>query len=158
MVTLPAALVPLAKVSALASLRVTPDGLEVRTTLLKSLPARSNETLVAALSVVFPEAVIAVAAVCAMDPVVDSKETFGAVIEGTVRAPPDTIVTAPVPTIGLATATVPAVAVRVSAVFATTELVGAALAVKVTFGLVTVVPELVNVYPAPTSVITVPLI
>jgi hypothetical protein len=63
MVTLPAALVPLAKVSALASLRVTPDALEVRTTLLKSLPARSSETLVAALSVVFPVEVIAVAAV-----------------------------------------------------------------------------------------------
>jgi hypothetical protein len=68
-----------------------------------------------------------------MDPVVDSKETFGAVIEGTVRAPPDTIETVPVPTIGLATATVPAVAVRVSAELATTELVGTA-AVRVIVG------------------------
>jgi len=133
MVTLPAAFVPLAKVSALLSVRVTPDGLEVRTTLLKSLPAKFNETLVAALSVVFPVAVIAVKAFWPMDPVVDSKETFGAVIEGTERAPPDTIVTVPVPTIEFVTATWPAVAVRVSAELATTELRGAS-AVKVTTG------------------------
>ena len=128
-VTLPVASVPLPKVSAFASRRVTPDGLAFTTTELKSFPARSSDTLVAAFSVVATEETIEVAGFWTTEAVVDSRESVGDVIEGTVSAPPDLIDTEPVPTIALVTATVPAVAVRVSAEFATTEFVGAALAV-----------------------------